>query len=87
MTGVTQERRRRVTGPGSRLWCMTQMRKHPRFRRCAAAVLSAAMVGIGGVGLLTPETAQAAGVVLDRHPSYGTSTMKVPPVRERDEDA
>jgi hypothetical protein len=41
---------------------------------------------IGGVGVLTPETAQAAGVVVDRHQAYGVTTTKVPPVRERDED-
>jgi hypothetical protein len=65
---------------------MTQIRKHTRIRRIAAAGLSAVVIGIGGVGVLTPETAQAAGVVVDRHQAYGATTTKVPPVRERDED-
>ena len=46
-------------------------------------MLSAVVVGIVGVGAIAPETAQAAGVVVDRQRAYGAEQAL--PSRERDE--
>ena len=54
-----------------------------RVRQGVAAVLSAAVVGVVGVGAIAPETAQAAGVVVQRQQAYGTTP--VVNGRERDE--
>ena len=42
-----------------------------RIRRSIAAVVTAAAVGVVGIGAVAPETAQAAGVVLD-HRAWGS---------------
>jgi len=43
-----------------------------RIMTGVAAVLSAALVGIAGVGVIAPETARAAGVVVE-HRAYGSA--------------
>ena len=53
-----------------------------RVRRNVAAVITAAVVGVVGVGVISPETAQAAGVVVE-HRTWGTSTNATP-TRELD---
>jgi hypothetical protein len=59
---------------------MTMNRRWTGIRAGAAAVLSAAIVGIVGVAAIPAETAQAAGVVVERHPPYGQATG---PARDR----
>ncbi len=61
----------------------TMSQGNGRVRRVVAAVLSAAVVGVIGVGAIAPETAQAAGVVVDRQQAYGVA--QAVPSRERDE--
>jgi hypothetical protein len=56
-----------------------------KVRVAAAATLSAVLVGIVGVGAIAPETAQAAGVVVDRHQPYGAASQATPR-RETDEE-
>jgi phosphoglycerate dehydrogenase-like enzyme len=51
-----------------------------RIRRYVAAVVTAATVGIVGVGAISTETAQAAGVVVE-HRTVGTATPTTPPRR------
>jgi hypothetical protein len=48
-----------------------------KLRRAFAAVLSAVLVGVVGISAIPLETAQAAGVVVERHQSYGAAA--VPP--------
>lgn len=54
-----------------------------RVRRNVAAVLTAALVGVAGVGIIAPETAQAAGVVVE-HRTWGATTSETP-TRERED--
>jgi hypothetical protein len=53
-----------------------------KIRRALGAVLSAVLVGVVGISVVPTETAQAAGVVVERHQPFGSSA----PARERDED-
>lgn len=53
-----------------------------RVHRGIAAVLTAAVVAVVGVGVIAPETAQAAGVVVE-HRTWGATIAN--PTRERDE--
>jgi hypothetical protein len=45
-----------------------------RIRRSIAAVVTAAAVGVVGIGAVAPETAQAAGVVVE-HRTWGTPAL------------
>jgi hypothetical protein len=54
-----------------------------KIRRAFAALVSAVLVGVVGISAIPTETAQAAGVVVERHQAFGTASM---PARERDED-
>jgi len=53
------------------------------LRRGVAALLSAAVVGVVGVGAIAPETARAAGVVVERQQAYVAAEAL--PGRQRDE--
>jgi hypothetical protein len=48
-----------------------------RIPRIISAALSAALIGIVGVSAIAPETAQAAGVVVE-HRTWGSSTTATP---------
>jgi hypothetical protein len=61
---------------------MTYLRRG-RIRRVCAAALSAVMVGVVGISAIPSGTAQAAGVVVERHQPFGTPST---PPRERDDD-
>ncbi len=54
-----------------------------RVRRALAALVTALAVGVIGINVVTPETAQAAGVVVG-HRAFGTPVPSPPP---RDEDS
>lgn len=53
-----------------------------RVRRSVAAVLTAAVVAVVGVGVISPEAARAAGVVVE-HRTWGATTTAA--TRERDD--
>ena len=55
-----------------------------RIRRSVAAFAGASLIAVVGVGAIAPETAQAAGVVVE-HRTYGSTTPGVP-TRDRDQD-
>jgi hypothetical protein len=48
-----------------------------RVKRTLAALVTALAVGIIGVGVVTPETAQAAGVVVE-HRTFGATETAAP---------
>lgn len=52
-------------------------------KRALAALVTALAVGVIGVNVMAPETAQAAGVVVE-HRAYGAPEPSSPP---RDEDS